>query len=552
MKKLTALLGFFCLLISSYSKAQIPTPFYAGEYYSDQIDIIDTTDLTFTITGSMTATSDFGSVDGIYGMALHPTTEEMYVCYQSSGAGSRRLGTIDEATAAITDIGNCGNIIDICFDATGILYGSTGNFSADYSFVIIDLTTAAQIFIFDYTPSSYGGGMAYNSFTDEIYYQNNNGSSFVDPGTFIETVGSPVGSPGETQAMEILTPTLGWMNFYGTLYSFNPITEVFTNTGTSIDAYHAFSFGAPICDTLTLTASAVELCEGEELTLTATGPGSISWDSGVLDGTPFIPGVAGDYTYTATTDFATACVPDFTIDITVVALPAVDGTASSELICIGDSILFDASGADSYAWNVAGVLEGMYYTPTATGTVEHIVTGTDAATTCENSDTIDVEVVDLIDATATATDELLGSDGTVDLSYTGGAPAFTFDWDNDGTGDFDDTEDLTDLDPGTYTVIIMSEAGCSDTVSATVGTQLSISVNQLPSIHTYPNPTSDQLNIEMTGSFSYQLIAISGKTLLTGTGAKKETLDLSEVASGAYFLSIQQDDFSKTLKVIRK
>jgi len=459
---------------------------------------------------------------------------------------------MDEATAAITDIGDCGNIIDICFAADGNLYGSTGNFSPDYSFVLIDIATAAQLFIFDYTPSSYGGGMAYNKFTDEIYYQNNVGASFVDPGTFIETVGSPVGSPGETQAMEILTPTLGWMAFYGTLYSFNPVTEVFTNTGTSIDSYHAFTFGAPVCDSMVLTATATEICEGEELTLTATGPGTITWDSGVVDGTPFVPGAAGNYTYVATTDDTEACSIEDSVQIEVIALPPVDGTASSELICIGDSVLFDATGADSYVWNIAGVSEGMYYTPATTGSVEYIVTGTDATTTCENSDTIEVEVVDLIDATATATDEMLGSDGMIDLSYTGGAPTFTFDWDNDGTGDFDDPEDLTDLDPGTYTVIVMSEAGCSDTVSATVGTQLGINGMSHSTIRAYPNPTSDNLFIEVDGMFNYELIDIGGHVILKGIGTDKKVIDLSDLASGAYFLSVNQTELSRTLKVIRK
>jgi hypothetical protein len=501
----------------------------------------------------MTATSDYGPVEGIYGMSLNPITEVMYVCYQSGGgASSRRLGIMDEETAVITDIGNCGNIIDMDFGPDGTLYGSTGNFSPDYSFVVIDIATAAQIFIFDYTPSSYGGGMAYNQFSDEMYYQNNSGSSIVDLATFVETVGSPTGSPGETQAMEILTPTLGWMAFYGTLYTFNPVTEVYS-ASVSIDSYHAFAFGAEPCDSLVLSSTAMELCEGEELTLTATGPGTISWDSDVTDGVAFIPGAAGEYTFVATTDDLEACSVNDSVQVEVIAVPTVTAVASSELICIGDSIVLSGDGdAHVYSWDVVGVVDGEFYEPLTVGTVEHIVVGTDTVTACTNSDTIEVEVVELVEAGAVATDELFGSDGTIDLSYTGGAAVYTFDWDNDGTGDFDDPEDLTDLDPGTYTVIVMSEAGCSDTTSATVGTQLSVDVIDGVVVKTYPNPTEDHLFIEVEGTFTYELINVGGSLIMNGQGIDKEMIDLSELTSGAYFLSLKKGEFLQTIKVTKK
>jgi len=35
-----------------------------------------------------------------------------------------------------------------------------------------------------------------------------------------------------------------------------------------------------------------------------------------------------------------------------------------------------------------------------------------------------------------------GNDGTIDLTIENGIEPYTFDWDNDGTGDNDDTEDL--------------------------------------------------------------------------------------------------------------
>ena len=57
--------------------------------------------------------------------------------------------------------------------------------------------------------------------------------------------------------------------------------------------------------------------------------------------------------------------------------------------------------------------------------------------------------------------------GAIDITATGTGP-FTFDWDTDGTGDFDDTEDLTGLNAGTYNVVVKDANGCTTPGSYTV------------------------------------------------------------------------------------
>lgn len=55
------------------------------------------------------------------------------------------------------------------------------------------------------------------------------------------------------------------------------------------------------------------------------------------------------------------------------------------------------------------------------------------------------------------------NDGSIDYSIAGGSTDYTFDWDNDGTGDNDDTEDLSDLVAGTYVVVVTHINGCEIT-----------------------------------------------------------------------------------------
>ena len=57
-----------------------------------------------------------------------------------------------------------------------------------------------------------------------------------------------------------------------------------------------------------------------------------------------------------------------------------------------------------------------------------------------------------------------GSNGTIDLTVTGGTPGYTYDWSNDGAENPDnDPQDLSGLTAGTYTVTVTDANGCTAT-----------------------------------------------------------------------------------------
>ena len=60
------------------------------------------------------------------------------------------------------------------------------------------------------------------------------------------------------------------------------------------------------------------------------------------------------------------------------------------------------------------------------------------------------------------------TDGAINLTITGGTPTYLIDWDNDGTGDNDDPEDLSSLGGGTYNVTVTDANGCSETLSVEI------------------------------------------------------------------------------------
>lgn len=157
-----------------------------------------------------------------------------------------------------------------------------------------------------------------------------------------------------------------------------------------------------------------------------------------------------------------------------------------------------------------------------------------------------------ITITLTSTDELFGSDASITMNIVSGTGPYTFDWDNDGTGDNDDTQDLTAISSGSYVVVVTDGGACSTTESILVGTQLSIDETEKINVSVYPNPTSSKLTIENKGQFNYTLVDLNGATLLKGSAIDIEAVELDYLARGIYMLNVNSEDNTTVLKVILK
>lgn len=298
---------------------------------------------------------------------------------------------------------------------------------------------------------------------------------------------------------------------------------------------------------ITATSGDESYCLGETLVLGAGGDADvIVWDPMDLE-----PGV-GTHTYTVTGTYeGSVCESTASIDIVVHDLPTVTASVDNDVICKGLPIIVTGGGAEDYVWSPGTITDGMPFIPGEPGDYTYTVVGTDE-NDCSNEATVDVTVTDDIEISYTVIEEMMGDDGEIDITVTGGAPAYTFDWSNDGTGDFDDPEDLTGLSEGFYIVEVIGAGGCEGSATIILGSQLGIFDVEADAITVYPNPTTENVTIEFDGTFDYVLSSVTGAVILQGNAYNKEIVNMESLSDGIYFVTIKANGEANTVKIIKK
>lgn len=240
-----------------------------------------------------------------------------------------------------------------------------------------------------------------------------------------------------------------------------------------------------------------EICIGESVIFTSAGADDYIWDViGVTEGIAYTPEATGTVTYTVIgLNVATGCQNTASVDVTVYDLPSVLATATETEICLGESVIFNGEGADSYLWDVGGVDDGVAYTPVSTGIVTYTVTGTIGVSGCENTASIDVFVNELPALTTdVAPDEICEGES---ITLTGdGADVYT--WDIPGVTN---GVAFTPIGSGTINATLTgtnSTTGCENTAT------VSYTVNPIP---------------DVDASATTEDVCLTESVILSGSGA---------------------------------
>ncbi len=232
------------------------------------------------------------------------------------------------------------------------------------------------------------------------------------------------------------------------------ITVMHNDSSTYVYTIHFSNMHPAVSVSLDSPNGHYTACEGETVTVTASGVGADNyvWSNNMGTNTTIHPTTSGSYTVTASN--AGGCTAHATAYVTINPIPNVNITGTS-IICEGTSTNLTASGAYSYAWSTGATTASINVSTAGT----YSVTGTSSAG-CSNTSSFDVAVqaaplitIDGPSVICNGTETVLTASGATNYAWNNGSE----------TG-----STLTITTGGIYTVTGSTSGGCAGTASLTV------------------------------------------------------------------------------------
>ncbi len=254
-----------------------------------------------------------------------------------------------------------------------------------------------------------------------------------------------------------------------------------------------------------------------------TGPFTYSWSSG--QNTEDLSGItAGNYTLTVTD--SNGCTDIETVTITEPSA-LVLSTSQVNVDCNGNATgsidLSVSGGAGGYTFSWSNGLTNEDISGLTANT--YTVTVTDAnGCTANTAVTITEPTVLSLSATQTNNTCNGNSNGSIDLSVSGGAGGYTYNWSNGAT-----SQDIGSLAAGNYSVTVTDANGCTANTNLTITEPTAIQISQVQTNITCKNGDDGALNISVSGGTSpYTYSWSSGQS----------TEDLTGLVAGNYTLTV--------------
>ena len=264
-------------------------------------------------------------------------------------------------------------------------------------------------------------------------------------------------------------------NLSGNVVNVSPInTTTYTVTGTDVSGCTGtgtIMINVDPASVINVSASDLDICNGDAVTLSATGGTNFTWQPGNISGSSIVVSPSTTTTYTVS-GINNGCNGSASITITVHALPPLNVNASSNPVCSGTTINMAVTGAGTYTWQ-PGNMSGSNVTVSPSATTIYSITGT-SVNGCSSTATYTVQVNPAANVIASATSTTLCTGDSSTLSATGGS---TYLWQPGNlTGS---TITVSPSASATYSVTGTDVNGCTgaSVVSLSVGTTPNLTVN---------------------------------------------------------------------------
>ena len=241
------------------------------------------------------------------------------------------------------------------------------------------------------------------------------------------------------------------------------------------------------------------VCEGEPLTVTASGADNYVWSNDMGTSASINPTTSGQYTVTASN--TGGCTAYATAYVTINPIPDVNISGTS-LICAGTSTNLTASGAYSYVWSTGATTASINVSTEGT----YSVTGTSSAG-CSKTSSFHVDVQEVPGITIDGPSVICN--GTADTLTASGASEYVW---NDGTTT---GPTLVISTGGVYTVTGSTSGGCASTASLTVQGKPTPTVTiSGPSLICGNNPATLVASSNLPGVEFVWSTGVTGNTLI--------------------------------------
>lgn len=266
-----------------------------------------------------------------------------------------------------------------------------------------------------------------------------------------------------------------WLNAKHNLTSLAGLNKVIFRfafgAGTVCNSYEGFAIDEiSIHEIPPATADFTYACNGNNAVSFTNTPSycqtSFSWNFGdpasgasntsSLENPTHVFSGPGNFTVTQTVNFSTG--PSL-IKTALVSILGVTPNIIQPILCFGDqngsltATVIGGNGNYNYSWNTSPVQQSQTINNLSSGTYLVTVTETNA---CKDTATINLIEPTKISIQSNITDATCNlSNGSINTTVTGGTPAYSFLWSNNGN-----TTTLTNLASGNYSLQITDANGC--------------------------------------------------------------------------------------------
>jgi hypothetical protein len=304
--------------------------------------------------------------------------------------------------------------------------------------------------------------------------------------------------------------------------------------------------------TVAVSAPSSSICQGNSVTLVASGANTYTWNTGVT-GASLTAAPNSNISYVVTgTSSLTGCTATFTQNVIVNPSPIVSIFADKINICKGKSATLFAYGANTYNWSTLSNSTQIVVSPTTTTT--YTVIGTNAFG-CTGQAVQQVSVMPQPNVTAAGTSTSMCVGETVTLQASG---ASTYQWLTNAVFIQGAQAIVSPNATTNYTLTGIDANGCSNTSNITVQVNLCTGINTVANnssdIKVFPNPSKGEFVIEMGTSYdkSVEVVDFTGKVVYsTKTNNAKINVNINNYAAGVYYVKVMSNGKVDVVKVVK-